>query len=132
MANVEEPFTDWTSVNGSMSAGILLTLRKRISSRLMRNCQPHPKMFWKRNVELGYYFWSDQSELTIEDYIRYMDTIPLPEGQRFIKETQLRSLLSKINNRHLPAEHTASWEVLVGKQPLLDEKQSILKYPVTG
>ncbi|XP_050080319.1 uncharacterized protein LOC126567976 [Anopheles maculipalpis] len=130
MANVEEPFTDWSSVDGSMSAGILLTLRKRISSRLMRNHQPHPKMFWKRNVELGYYFWSDQSELTVEDYIRYMDTIPLATGVRFIEENQLRSLLSKINNRHLPADHTASWEVLVGKQPMFDEKRNILKYPI--
>uniref|UniRef100_A0A182QR77 DUF1298 domain-containing protein n=1 Tax=Anopheles farauti TaxID=69004 RepID=A0A182QR77_9DIPT len=130
MANVEEPFTGWTSVNGTVSADILLTLRKRIASRLMRNYQPHPKMFWKRNVELGYYFWSDQSELTVEDYIRYMDTIPLADNQHSIDERQLRSLLSKINNRHLPAEHTSSWEVLVGRQPLYDETRNMLKYPI--
>ncbi|XP_035892404.1 uncharacterized protein LOC118503342 [Anopheles stephensi] len=130
MANVEEPFTDWASVDGSTSAGILLTLRKRISARLMRNYQPHPKMFWKRSVELGYYFWSDQSELTVEDYIRYMDTVPLQAGLHFIEEHQLRTLLSKINNRQLPANHSASWEVLVGKQPLFDEKRNMLKYPI--
>lgn len=130
MANVEEPFTNWTSVDGSMSADILLTLRKRISSRLMRNYQPHPKMFWKRNVELGYYFWSDQSELTVEDYIRYLDTIPLAVNQHSIDERQLRSLLGKINNRHLPANHTSSWEVLVGRQPLYDETRNMLKYPI--
>ncbi|XP_053659029.1 uncharacterized protein LOC128708096 [Anopheles marshallii] len=127
MANVEESFT---STDSSISAVILLTLRKRISSRLMRNYQPYPKMFWKRNVALGYYFWSDQSELTVEDYIRYMDTIPLADGQRFVEEHQLRSLLSKVNNRHLPADHTSSWEVLVGKQPLFDEARQVLKYPI--
>ncbi|XP_049298792.1 uncharacterized protein LOC125771784 [Anopheles funestus] len=130
MANVEEPFTDWTSVDSTISAVILLTLRKRISSRLMRNYQPYPKMFWKRNVALGYYFWSDQSELTVEDYIRYMDPIPVADGQRYIEEHQLRSLLSIINNRHLPAEHTSSWEVLVGKQPLFDKERRMLKYPI--
>uniref|UniRef100_A0A6E8W687 WS_DGAT_C domain-containing protein n=1 Tax=Anopheles coluzzii TaxID=1518534 RepID=A0A6E8W687_ANOCL len=130
MANVEEPVATWTTGESSMSAEILLTLRKRISSRLMRNYRPHPKMFWKRNVELGYYFWSDQSELTVEDYIRYMDTMPLADGKRFIEEQQLRSLLSKINNRHLPADHTSSWEVLVGRQPLLDKERNILQYPI--
>uniref|UniRef100_A0A182UQI8 O-acyltransferase WSD1 C-terminal domain-containing protein n=1 Tax=Anopheles merus TaxID=30066 RepID=A0A182UQI8_ANOME len=130
MANVEETVATWTTGEGSMSAEILLTLRKRISSRLMRNYRPHPKMFWKRNVELGYYFWSDQSELTVEDYIRYMDTMPLADGKRFIEEQQLRSLLSKINNRHLPADHTSSWEVLVGRQPLLDKERNILQYPI--
>uniref|UniRef100_A0A182MYW2 O-acyltransferase WSD1 C-terminal domain-containing protein n=1 Tax=Anopheles dirus TaxID=7168 RepID=A0A182MYW2_9DIPT len=130
MANAEEPFTSWTSVDGSMSADILLTLRKRISSRLMRNYQPHPKMFWKRNVELGYYFWSDQSELTVEDYIRYMDTIPLADNQHSIDERRLRTLLSNINNRQLPAEHTSSWEVLVGRQPVYDATRNVLKYPI--
>uniref|UniRef100_A0AAG5DXH6 O-acyltransferase WSD1 C-terminal domain-containing protein n=1 Tax=Anopheles atroparvus TaxID=41427 RepID=A0AAG5DXH6_ANOAO len=130
LASVHESFVDFESVDGSMSADLLLTLRKRISGRLMRNYQPLPKMFWKRNVELGYYFWSDQSELTIEDYIRYLDTIPLAEGQRSIDECQLRALLSKINNRHLPANHTSSWEVLVGRQPLVDECRKIIKYPI--
>uniref|UniRef100_A0A182IN45 O-acyltransferase WSD1 C-terminal domain-containing protein n=1 Tax=Anopheles atroparvus TaxID=41427 RepID=A0A182IN45_ANOAO len=130
LASVHESFVDFESVDGSMSADLLLTLRKRISGRLMRNYQPHPKMFWKRNVELGYYFWSDQSELTIEDYIRYLDTIPLAEGQRSIDECQLRTLLSKINNRHLLANHTSSWEVLVGRQPLVDECRKIIKYPI--
>ncbi|XP_053681242.1 uncharacterized protein LOC128732105 [Anopheles nili] len=130
MAYVEEPLVSWSSVDDSMSADILLTLRKRISSRLMRNYQPYPKMFWKRNVELGYYFWSDQSDLSMEDYIRYMDNIPLASGERHIDERQLRSLISSINNRHLPANHTSSWEVLVGRQPLLNAGQTILKYPI--
>ncbi|XP_058053823.1 uncharacterized protein LOC131205651 [Anopheles bellator] len=127
LTHVEEPSGGHHS---TISAEILLTLRKRISSRLMGYYQPHPKMFWKRNVELGYYFWSDQSQLTVEDYIRYLELVPLSEGQSHIEEHHLRTLLSAINNRNLPAAHTSSWEVLVGRQPIIDESKHILKYPI--
>uniref|UniRef100_A0A182FB39 O-acyltransferase WSD1 C-terminal domain-containing protein n=2 Tax=Anopheles albimanus TaxID=7167 RepID=A0A182FB39_ANOAL len=127
LAYIEQPLLDH---NTAISADILLTLRKRISSRLMRQYQPHPKMFWKRCLELGYYFWSDQSQLTIEDYIRYLDIIPLNGVNYYIEESQLRALLSAINNRNLPANHSSSWEVLVGRQPLLNKRNQMLQYPI--
>ncbi|XP_050092935.1 O-acyltransferase WSD-like [Anopheles aquasalis] len=127
LAHIEQPLLDH---NTAISAEILLTLRKRISSRLMRQYQPHSKMFWKRCVELGYYFWSDQSQLTIEDYIRYLDLIPANGDNSFIEESQLRALLSAINNRKLPANHSSSWEVLVGRQPLLNKSNQMLQYPI--
>lgn len=130
LASVHEPFEECPSGDGSVSVNLLLILRKRISARLMHSYRPHPKMLWKRNMELGYYFWSDQSELTIEDYIRFLDTIPLAEGQSCIDEGRLRTLLSTISNRHLPGNHTSSWEVLVGRQPLIDQTRKILKYPI--
>lgn len=128
LAHIEQPLKDH---NTTISADILLTLRKRISSRLMRQYQPHPKMFWKRCVELGYYFWSDQSQLTIEDYIRYLDLVPLNDDKSYIEQSQLKALLSTINNRKLPANHSSSWEVLVGRQPLLNECNQMLQYPVS-
>lgn len=127
MAYIEESADDEAS---SSSAEMLLVLRKRISSRLMGAIRSHPKMFWLRKLELGYYYWSDLSDLTIEDYIRYLEYIPLESGERYIDERKLRTLMSEINNRYLLRSHTASWEILVGRQPLLDKKRNVLRFPV--
>lgn len=53
-----------------ISAEILLAFRKRLASRLLGDYIPFPKMFYKRVKEFGYCFWTDQSDCTIEDYIR--------------------------------------------------------------
>ncbi|XP_055629402.1 uncharacterized protein LOC129770532 [Toxorhynchites rutilus septentrionalis] len=127
MAYIEEPDEN---LNNNTSAELLLVLRKRISSRLMRSQQPHPKMFWKRNLELGYYYWSDLSDLTIEDYIRYLEYIPLEEHERYIDEPKLRGLISAICNRRLAGNHTSSWEILVGRQPQLDKERNVLRFPI--
>lgn len=124
MAYIEEPDDGHES---STSAEMLLVLRKRISSRLMGAIRSHPKMFWLRKLELGYYYWSDLSDLTIEDYLEY---IPLESNERCIDERKLRSLMSEINNRFLLRSHTASWEILVGRQPLLDKTRNVLRFPV--
>lgn len=127
MAYIEESAGN---VESTTSADVLLVLRKRISSRLMGAIRSHPKMFWLRKLELGYYYWSDLSDLTIEDYIRYLEYIPLESDEQYIDEKKLRSLMSEINNRYLLRSHTASWEILVGRQPLLDEKRNVLRFPV--
>lgn len=49
---------------------VLLAMRKRLSSRLRSDYVPFPKMFYKRVVDYGYCFWSDDNDLTFEDYIR--------------------------------------------------------------
>lgn len=130
MAYIEEPVGRQATKETSTCAELLLVLRKRISSRLMRSYQAHPKMFWKRNLELGYYWWSDLSELTIEDYIRYLEYVPLDQGEQYIDERKLRCVMSNINNRNLPDEHSSSWEILVGRQPLLDRQRNMLRYPI--
>ncbi|XP_058830300.1 uncharacterized protein LOC131689316 [Topomyia yanbarensis] len=130
MAYIEETVEQQTLKEHLTSAELLLVLRKRISARLMNCYQPHPKMFWKRNLELGYYYWSDQSNLTVEDYIRYLDHIPLGKHGKYIDECQLRACLSEISNRQLPENHTSSWEILVGRQPLLDDQRKMLRFPI--
>ncbi|XP_053685424.1 uncharacterized protein LOC128735002 [Sabethes cyaneus] len=130
MAYIEEPVQKLHPKEHPTSAELLLVLRKRISARLLRSYQPHPKMFWKRNLELGYHYWSDRSELTVEDYIRYLEYIPLDDNEQYIGIDKLRSLLSEINNRHLPGNHSSSWEILVGRQPLLDSERKVLRFPI--
>lgn len=51
-------------------AAILLALRKRFALRFLDEYKPFPKLFYKRCTALGYAFWTNENECTIEDYIR--------------------------------------------------------------
>ena len=59
-----------TVTSTNLSAEILIALRKRLSIRLLGDYKPFPKMFYKRNVECGFTFWTDEERLCIEDYVR--------------------------------------------------------------
>ena len=124
-------FIEEKEINEKSSRDILLSLRKRISGKLMRNTQPHPKMFYKRTEEMGYFFWTDLSDLTIEDYIRYLDIVPAKNmDKKSIESDDLRSFMSRLSNSKLPGDHSSSWEILVGRQPVYDKERSVFKYPV--
>jgi hypothetical protein len=124
-------FIEEAEMNERSCSEILLSLRKRISSKLMRNTQPHPKMFYKRTQEMGYLFWTDLSELTIEDYIRYLEIIPSAEAKEGCVDWQdLRKFLSQLSNSKLPGDHSSSWEILVGRQPVFETERALYKYPV--
>lgn len=56
----------------NLSAEVLIALRKRLSSRLLGDYKPFPKMFYTRTKDLGYSFWTDNERYCIEDYIRYI------------------------------------------------------------
>lgn len=49
---------------------VLLTLRKRLSSRFLGEYKPFPKLFYRRCQEYGYSFWTNDLNCSIEDYIR--------------------------------------------------------------
>lgn len=55
----------------NVSAEILLTLRKRMSSRLLGEYKPFPKIFYTRKMEHGFSFWTDNQRYNIKDYVRY-------------------------------------------------------------
>jgi hypothetical protein len=121
------------------SAEIVLALRKRISSKLRGLVQPHPKMFYRRLNDMGFYFWSRGEDCNIEEYIRYMDYIPqnfsFTEDNLSVTEETLRAQIAKYCNLPLPHNHQSSWEILVGKQPMREEKvprgaKRIFRYPV--
>jgi hypothetical protein len=121
------------------SAEIVLALRKRISSKLRGLMQPHPKMFYRRLNDLGFYFWYRGDECNIEEYIRYMDYIPqnfsFTEDNLSVTEETLKSQIAKYCNLPLPHNHQSSWEILVGKQPMREKKvergaKRIFRYPV--
>lgn len=59
-----------TVTTTNVSAEILLALRKRLSSRLLGDYKPFPKLFYTRTRERGFTFWTDNQRYSIEDYIR--------------------------------------------------------------
>lgn len=100
------------------SAQILMTLRKRLATRLLGKHQPHPKLFYRRGVKGGYAFWTRvyRSEIFIEDYVRLVD-IP-SESPDFVTNDELKRWIGQMYNSNLPKEHSTSWEILVSKKPL--------------
>lgn len=57
-------------LNADPSTEILMSLRKRISERLLVDDMEFPKLFYKRCKEHGYSFWTDENDCNIEEFIR--------------------------------------------------------------
>jgi hypothetical protein len=83
-------------------------------------------MFYRfvRSAE-GYFYWTDENSLTINDYVRYLDYTS--ENESTEKEFSRR--LSVICNSSLPANNSALWECLIGKQ-MIKGNDGELKLPV--
>ncbi|XP_055596534.1 uncharacterized protein LOC129746704 [Uranotaenia lowii] len=105
-------------------------IRKVIAGKLMGDDRPYPRLFWKRRQTLGYCFWTNDCELKIEDYVRFMDEISFAPGEKHINENDLRVLIGAISNRRLPEKHTACWELLIGTQPLKGTVVDTIRYPM--
>uniref|UniRef100_A0A336ML85 CSON003161 protein n=1 Tax=Culicoides sonorensis TaxID=179676 RepID=A0A336ML85_CULSO len=110
------------------SGKILYSLRQRIGTALMEGIQSHPKMFYKKVKELGYYFWSDETPCKIEKYIRHMDF--WSETNEFLTEDQLKEYVTNKCNVPLPEDHSRTWEMLVSKQPILRDDGNGYYYPI--
>lgn len=113
------------------SSQILMTLRKRLASRLLGKHIPHPKLFYRRGVSYGYAFWTKvyRSEIFIEDYVRLVD-IP-SQSSEFITHDELKRWIGQMYNSDLPKKHSTSWEILVSKKPLKASNTSNTVHAVT-
>ncbi|XP_063697188.1 uncharacterized protein LOC134828138 [Culicoides brevitarsis] len=110
------------------SGKILHSLRQRISGALMEGQQPHPKMFYRKMNELGYFFWSDEAPCKIEKYIRHMDFYS--ETREFLTEDDLKQYTTEKCNAPLPENHSRTWEMLVSKQPIMRDDGNGFYYPI--
>ncbi|KAL1389190.1 hypothetical protein pipiens_012581 [Culex pipiens pipiens] len=117
----------------------LRDIRKTILEKLKDTPrQPYPRIFWTRRQRFGYCFWTDDSKLTIEDYVRFMEPIGKDCGgggseRKFLDEAQLHEFAGKVSNRHLPNGHAACWELLIGTEPVRQGKSdtaATVKYPM--
>lgn len=97
---------------------IIENLRLTVSSKLLGSNSICPKMMYTRSFHMGYYFWSKNSNIEINKYIR---PIAFDENENnFVTEDELQTYVSEISNKELPYDNGACWEILVSNKPLED------------
>ncbi|XP_054288425.1 uncharacterized protein LOC129004067 [Macrosteles quadrilineatus] len=94
----------------------LMTISELIQDRLVTTPAPFPKLLSLRKQSLGFFYWEKQESLNINEYIRWMDIED--QGDNAITETALQNYISSVMNSPLPVNHTAGWEILVGRYPI--------------
>ncbi|XP_063215850.1 uncharacterized protein LOC134527258 [Bacillus rossius redtenbacheri] len=120
---------------------LLLTLQQAIVTRFFAPANRCQKlMHFRRQSILGYFYWERQKELQIDRHVRWMPDGSRLENDGYFSEQTLSVVVSKIANTRLPADHAASWEVLVSHRPMakcpsdslqsMEEGDSCHKYPV--
>ncbi|CAG9806865.1 unnamed protein product [Chironomus riparius] len=108
----------------NMHENLLTSIRDRIYSKLMLP-NTFPKMFYrKKRDESGYFYWTDENYLTINEYVRFMND----SNDIFISDDDFKEQMSSICNQSLPADHSALWECLVSRQAI--QYDDGIKYPV--
>jgi len=75
------------------------------------------KLFYHRGQKFGYYFWKRSDEVNLEYRIRWLECedINCDGSCEDVTSEIFRRNLGSICNRSLPADHTAAWEILVGR-----------------
>lgn len=109
----------------SLPLNLLKSIRDRISEKLMITNQ-FPKMFYRRRKSnCGYFYWTDENPLTINDYVRLSE---IRSEAKVQSEAEFKRRMSVISNEPLPAENSALWECLIEQCAV--KVGSDLKYPV--
>lgn len=113
-----------SAVDNPKNRNIIENLRSTVTSKLLGPNSICPKMMYIRSFHLGYYFWSKNQNIDINDYIRPIE-FDDDEGD-FVTEDELQIYVSEISNTKLPYDNGACWEILVSNKPLEDTNT----YPV--
>lgn len=109
----------------NLPENLLQSIRNRIQTKLM-STNRFPKMFYRRRKsDSGYYYWTDDNQLTISDYVRFSKSQKVLEAQT---EQAFKTEMSEISNDPLPADNTALWECLVSQRAVRVGDDT--KYPV--
>lgn len=122
MANVLFLFDMKSSTSASNE--IMLVLRNRIENLLKRSV--YEKMFLQRRVQWGYYFWVQNPKISFEHHIRQLDTVP---NTKVMSRKDLCRLIGSISTR--PCNENASWEILIGTQPVYYRQDEVSAIPVS-
>lgn len=106
---------------------LLQSIRHRIETTLM-STNRFPKMFYRRRKsDSGYYYWTDENSLTINDYVRLSNRQKVLHVQ---SEEEFKKEISEISNDPLPADNTALWECLISQRAV--KVGDDMKCPVRG
>ncbi|KAM0732199.1 hypothetical protein ACS0PU_001741 [Formica fusca] len=76
------------------------------------------KLFYHRNQKFGYYFWERNEKIDLKNRIRWLEceNADCDGSCEDISSESFRKNLGSICNKSLPDNHTAAWEILVGKR----------------
>uniref|UniRef100_A0A2K6VB74 O-acyltransferase WSD1 C-terminal domain-containing protein n=1 Tax=Anopheles darlingi TaxID=43151 RepID=A0A2K6VB74_ANODA len=121
MANVLLLFDMKSSTNASNE--ISLTLRKRMEHHLKGTV--YEKMFWQRCLQWGYYFWLQDHKVSFDHHIRQLDTLP---NMKAVSRKDLCRLIGSMSTQE--CKGNASWEILIGKQPVYYRQGNASMVPV--
>lgn len=104
---------------------LLNSIRDRIQTKLVLT-KRFPKMFYRRRKsDSGYFYWTDDNPLKVEDYVRFSGD---KNSSDVKSEDEFKQEMSGLVNQPLPADNTALWECLIGKEAICVE--GALKCPV--
>lgn len=97
------------------NANFLESFRDLAKNRIV--CSYFEKLLYKRKRKFGYYFWERSEEIDLKGRIRWLE---YERGNcdgscDNIYNGHLKRVLSNVCNQPLPENHTASWEILIGK-----------------
>lgn len=93
----------------------LESFRDMVKNRIV--CSSFEKLLYKRKRKFGYYFWERSEEIDLRERIRWLEyeRTNCDGSCDNIYNSHLKKVLWNICNQPLPENHTASWEILIGK-----------------
>lgn len=98
-----------------LPVSLLQSIRDRIYTKLVQTNR-FPKLFYRRRKsDSGYFYWTDENHLTVEDYVRFSRQQKVEQVQ---SEDEFKRELSETSNDPLPADNTALWECLISQRAI--------------
>ncbi|XP_011635099.1 uncharacterized protein LOC105425846 [Pogonomyrmex barbatus] len=105
---------------GDSNASFLENFRNLINDRIASRAAGTAleKLFYRRSWKFGYYFWERNEEVDLKDRIRWLECVNAEcDGScEDVTGEFFRKILKNVTNKPLPDDHTATWEILVGRR----------------
>ncbi|XP_015429994.1 PREDICTED: uncharacterized protein LOC107186611 [Dufourea novaeangliae] len=97
------------------NVNFLESFRDLVKTRILASS--HQKLLYKRKKKLGYYYWEKNEEIDLKERVRWLEyeRTSCDGGCDNIYNGHLKRILWNVCNQPLPENHTASWEILIGK-----------------
>ncbi|XP_076246370.1 uncharacterized protein LOC143186570 [Calliopsis andreniformis] len=78
---------------------------------------PYEKLLYKRKKRFGYYYWERSEEIDLKERVRWLEyeRTSCDGSCDNIYNGHLKRVMWNVCNQPLPEDHTASWEILIGK-----------------
>ncbi|XP_076287010.1 uncharacterized protein LOC143212282 [Lasioglossum baleicum] len=97
------------------NTNFLDSFRELVRTRVLSSF--HEKLLHKRKKRFGYYYWERTEEIDLKERVRWLeyDRSSCDGSCDSVYNGHLKRILWNVCNQPLPEDHTASWEILVGK-----------------